>query len=272
MTLNAMKERHFQLLVAICSTRVKIPPGCEDGQVFKLELDESILRWCTPDQERHFYAYVNIIPDDEFTREDLNVFSKAEISLSQLLLGGSVQVRGLRRDRLDVHVPPLHDLVRRLQPVIVFSLHYDCSSPDNQVYGLYDVVQMTYFKGTQVLLSFFQSRSLVARNEGVARSDGTDIGHHFIRLGLRLPRVLSQRQRSLMLAFAAATPLDQASEGAVKGLETDDSHRYEVGVVEPCAVARKFSTGQKKQRKDQEAEADVDEGSLWSRLRSSIFP
>jgi len=52
---------------------------------------------------------------------------------------------------------------------------------------------------------FFQAHSLVARGEGVVHSDGSDVGHHFVHLGLNVPRALSQKQQDLMLAFANAS-------------------------------------------------------------------
>jgi len=58
--------------------RVTIPPGCQDGQVLKLAVDEDILKSCTKEQERHFYAYVSVTKDPEMTREGFHIHSQVK--------------------------------------------------------------------------------------------------------------------------------------------------------------------------------------------------
>jgi len=120
--------------------RVFIPPGCEDGQVFKFSLDEETLKRCTKGQEKHFYVYATVAADDELRREGKHVYSDANASLSQVLLGGKIKVKGLKRDELRLEIPPLHDLVSALHYII------SCES------------SYTYLRSVVILLGGWQER------------------------------------------------------------------------------------------------------------------
>ena len=75
--------------------RVDIPPGMEDGQVLKVPIREDILK-VTVAHEPYFYLYVRVEKDDYFVeRDDLDLFTEADLSVGQAVLGGELRVRGL---------------------------------------------------------------------------------------------------------------------------------------------------------------------------------
>ena len=133
---------------------------------------------------------------------------------------------------------------------------------------------------------FDQAQSLVAHGEGISRSDGSDRGHHFVRVGLRAPTKLSSEQRRIMLAFAR---LEEARVGTVDGLEEelDYAHKFMAGMVEPKKVKRTFNVktktsggpekgdawikqqgqaGERGRRKQQHGDK---ESSFWERFRQA---
>ena len=62
-------------------------------------------------------------------------------------------------------------------------------------------------------------------------------GSHFVRTGIGLAGI-SERQRAIWRHFAQTEAPPE--NGAVDGVVTEDSHRYEVGVVEAAEVKRPF--------------------------------
>lgn len=218
------------------SYRVRIPPGSEDGQVLKYEVDERLLGACAGGHDqRVFYVYLTVEPSAHFTRDGLHLHSEADLSLAQALLGGTLtSVRSLRGGRLEVEVPPL-------------------TGPGG---------------------------SLAALGQGVDRSDGRDRGHHFVRVGLRVPPggSLTGRRGELLAALAASLGPPE-SGGTVDGVDLggDGDHRYAVGVVEPDRVARAFgpraadSTEERKRRAagSQKARDEGDSVGFWAALRKA---
>lgn len=85
---------------------VLIPPGCENGQLLKVQISEEFLKTRAPSQNDHFFLKVTYDRSNYFTKEGLDLFSEADISISQALLGGTLIVRGLMEDKLKV---PLSD-------------------------------------------------------------------------------------------------------------------------------------------------------------------
>ncbi len=79
--------------------------------------------------------------------------------------------------------------------------------------------------------------TLTADHEGICGR-----GHHFVKLGVRVPKELSERRLDLWRRFARIESTETAVEGVVEGLEDEsqDSHRYYVNVVEPSRVERLF--------------------------------
>ncbi len=48
---------------------IRIPPGSENGQVFKFEVDEKILDFCIPgQQEKFFYVYLTVEDSPHFKK------------------------------------------------------------------------------------------------------------------------------------------------------------------------------------------------------------
>ena len=62
-------------------------------------------------------------------------------------------------------------------------------------------------------------------------------GCHFVRTGIGVSGV-NERQRAIWRRFAQAEAPPE--NGAVDGVTTEDSHRYEVGVIEAAEVKRPF--------------------------------
>ena len=62
-------------------------------------------------------------------------------------------------------------------------------------------------------------------------------GCHFVRTGIGMSSV-SERQKAIWRRFAEREAPPE--NGAVSGVTTEDSHRYEVGVIEAAEVKRPF--------------------------------
>jgi DnaJ-class molecular chaperone len=82
-----------------------IPPGVEDGQVLRVPIPFELLKHARDDAD-FFYIYISVEKSNYFLRDDLDVHSDTDVSPAQALLGGSVAVRGLHKDLLDVSVAP----------------------------------------------------------------------------------------------------------------------------------------------------------------------
>jgi DnaJ family protein A protein 3 len=77
----------------------------EDGQVLKIRIREDILKY-TIAHDPFFYIYVRVKRDDYYVaRDDLDVYSQADVSVAQAILGGQLVVRGLHDKRTAVDVP-----------------------------------------------------------------------------------------------------------------------------------------------------------------------
>jgi len=111
----------------------------------------------------------------------------------------------------------------------------------------------------------------VAHGEGVPSMDGTEVGHHFVRLSVLAPKDVSERQRQLMLAFSAS---DETLAGAVDGLVTLDDHKFRNTVIEPSKVHREIGSAKEKVDKSESAANNDDphrnEG-FFSRLRRVMY-
>lgn len=73
---------------------VPIPPGIEDGQTLRISLGGS----------QEVFVTVRVEESSYFTREGSHVHTKADISLSQAVLGGIIRIQGLYED-LNVRIP-----------------------------------------------------------------------------------------------------------------------------------------------------------------------
>ena len=195
-----------------------IPPGIEDGQVLRIDIDPEVTPYLI-DQQDYFYAYFQVDSSSHFTRENCDIYSEADISLAQALLGGSFSVPGLHKESLSVEVPELT------------SSH----------------------------------RTLVVRDGGVRRS-GT-CGHHFVKVGIRVPKSLSARQRDVWRRFAET----ELVEGTVQGCQSPMDHKFEIGVVEATSVKRPFNvkkmTDEEKRKKLKGEDVDLN---LFQRMMKNM--
>ncbi len=61
-------EGHGSYIASTTQT-VRIPPGSEDGQVFRFEVDEVNLKACVPGtQEKYFYVYLTVQDSPHYDR------------------------------------------------------------------------------------------------------------------------------------------------------------------------------------------------------------
>ena len=56
-----------------------------------------------PDQADYLYLYINVYDSDDFKREDVDIYSDADLSICQAVMGGMLRVKGLHKETL--HVP-----------------------------------------------------------------------------------------------------------------------------------------------------------------------
>lgn len=82
-----------------------IPPGCDDGQLLRIPIDEKYLK-VTVAHHKYFFIRLNVEKSTYFKgRDGYDLFSEADLSVSQALLGGVLHVRGLHKDNLRVDLP-----------------------------------------------------------------------------------------------------------------------------------------------------------------------
>ncbi|XP_040573479.2 chaperone protein DnaJ isoform X1 [Lepeophtheirus salmonis] len=84
---------------------VIIPPGTESGQVLKIPVHELVIEHSVS-AVRNFYVYITVKPSTYFTRDGLDLHSKAPISVPQALLGGKIKVKGMHREEEEVVFEP----------------------------------------------------------------------------------------------------------------------------------------------------------------------
>lgn len=58
----------------------------------------------TPDQANYLYLYINVYDSEDFKREDLDIYSEADLSICQAVMGGMLWVKGLFKDTLQVPI------------------------------------------------------------------------------------------------------------------------------------------------------------------------
>lgn len=74
---------------------IPIPAGIEDGQTLRMSIGGN----------KEIFVTVRVEPSTYFRREGVDVYTDANISLSQALLGGVIRIQGLYED-LNVRIPP----------------------------------------------------------------------------------------------------------------------------------------------------------------------
>ena len=86
--------------------KVTIPPGSEHGQVFRYEIDPSLLDIPKEDdkKDRILYVTVNVKESLFFDREGMDLISHMRLSPSLALLGGRIEYEGLTRCT-DLNIP-----------------------------------------------------------------------------------------------------------------------------------------------------------------------
>jgi len=86
--------------------------------------------------------------------------------------------------------------------------------------------------GVQVPPGTSSHRSLVEAGKGIQCSEH-NAGDFVLRTCIKVPKKLSRKQRNILLAFAA---LDEPESGVVEGINTPDSHKYQVNIKDPDKV------------------------------------
>lgn len=83
-------------------------------------------------------------------------------------------------------------------------------------------------------------KTLVAPGEGIFMSEELGHGNHFVEVGIRVPTVLSEKQKALLLkVFESETELQN---GIVENdVECDFSHKYKANVINPSKCEREFN-------------------------------
>ena len=72
--------------------------------MLKVPIREDILKVCVA-HEPYFYLYVRIEKDDYFVeRDDLDLYTEADLSVGQAVLGGELKVRGLHQAEMYLDV------------------------------------------------------------------------------------------------------------------------------------------------------------------------
>ena len=74
-----------------------IPPGSEHGQVFRVDIDNSVLGIPEDDKQRVLYVTLNVKDSPFFEREGMDLVSYVRLSPALALLGGTVEYEGLTR-------------------------------------------------------------------------------------------------------------------------------------------------------------------------------
>lgn len=206
----------------------------------KYLLNDLVLKNQSPTEREdpYFFLHVHVDEQSYFSRdEDYNVLTDFDISVSQALLGGEIEVRCLRT----------------------------AANPDDLL--LLEVPECTSSHST-----------LTGRNEGIQRSrvDPSNKGHHFVKLGIRVPERLTKRQRSLFQIFAASESLDLNYEqgtfsnlGTVSGVDSELDHKLNLNVIEPTSVKRTFCAEVLTNK--EKLEMEKSSGSYMSNLKKRIF-
>ena len=82
-------------------------------------------------------------------------------------------------------------------------------------------------------------KRLVAPGEGVFISDKLGYGHHFVDIGIKVPEILNETQKSLLLKVFESE--EQIENGIVEnGVEHENSHKYRSNVIEATKCERKL--------------------------------
>ena len=83
-------------------------------------------------------------------------------------------------------------------------------------------------------------KKLVAPGEGVFISDQLGNGHHFVDIGIKVPKHLSEKQKNLVMKMFESE--DQIENGIVEnGIEHENSHKYRSNVIEASKCERRLN-------------------------------
>lgn len=84
---------------------IRIPPGCEHGQIIKHPIDENVAKFNVTG-DRFVYIKVMIDPSEEFERKGFDIYSKSDITVAQALKGGTLNTKGLHSKEITLDLPP----------------------------------------------------------------------------------------------------------------------------------------------------------------------
>jgi DnaJ-class molecular chaperone len=77
-----------------------IPPGCEHGQLLRIQIPDDMMEMASPLQNDHYFVKVLIDQSNYFVRDNLDIYTEADVSVSQALLGGKLNIRGLYEEKV----------------------------------------------------------------------------------------------------------------------------------------------------------------------------
>jgi len=85
---------------------VDVPAGCEDGQILRTDIHPDIMKWTTHHHD-HFYVKVSVDEHPTLTKDGSDIYSEADVTISQALLGGELFCSGLKDSTVIVNVESL---------------------------------------------------------------------------------------------------------------------------------------------------------------------
>lgn len=73
--------------------------------MIKVPLHNRLKEWSI-DKSTHFLVKVKILKSEDFSRDGLNIHSKADIDVETAIYGGEIEIKGLRQNKLKLNIPP----------------------------------------------------------------------------------------------------------------------------------------------------------------------
>ena len=163
------------------------------------------------------YVQIRVKPSRVFERSGANISSVVEISLAQALLGGTIGVKGVHGDmnlkvrssrskRLPLHLPPC---LASICPCLHDTL---CVCEILKTAG-----RMDFFSPVQVKAGTESGKQNRLRGRGMPRIKSSSRGDHFVQFKVAIPTQLTDRQRELIMQWAAEDA--EGASGSVAGLD-----------------------------------------------------
>ena len=163
------------------------------------------------------YVQIRVKPSRVFERSGANIYSVVEISLAQALLGGTIGVKGVHGDmNLKVHSSRSKRLPPHLPPCLASTrpCFHDalCVCEILKTAGRGD-----FFALVQVRAGTESGKQNRLRGRGMPRIKSSSRGDHFVQFKVAIPTELTDRQRELIMQWAAEDA--EGASGSVAGLD-----------------------------------------------------